>query len=304
MIVTVIHNPRAGDGEPTREALLDALRAAGHEPRYQSTRADDFPSALQEPGDVVLVAGGDGTVQTAALELATRGVPMAVVPMGTANNIATSLGLQRELDAIVKAVRAGREQQVDLGSSAGPWGERRFIEGAGFGVVPELIRVIDRYAAAQAPDAMSELRYARRVLDRVAALLPPFECRVHADGETHVLRPILLEVMNVQRIGPGLPIAPTADPTDGLLEVVWVEEPDREALRGAIRAWAAADEAIADAQHATSFGCRNLRAAEVRIECNAPLAHIDDDLWKAKKKHRPGYEAVFTCERGAVRLLR
>ena len=84
MRVTLIHNPGAGRQEYDAKALMKLLRRAGHRPRYQSSKDKGWDRALDKRADLVVVAGGDGTVAAVARRMVRRGVPVAVLPAGTA----------------------------------------------------------------------------------------------------------------------------------------------------------------------------------------------------------------------------
>lgn len=293
MQITVIHNPTAGDRLFSAADLAAAVRAAGHDVRYQSTKAAEYPGALQDPGDAVLVAGGDGTLRRAALELRARHTPVALLPLGTANNFAECFGITADLDACLARIEAGRTRAVDLGTCVR--GSRRsgFVEGAGFGVFPELIRVMDRLdeVGDGAGGAAGQLHRARRVLQHMVPLLPSFACTIEADGERLTRQLLLLQVMNTRRIGPSLLVAPAADATDGRLDVVWVEESQREALRGAVRQWVAGE--------AAELACTRRAVAALRVETDAPLLQVDD---RAERLRVP--EPIrFACDPGALTLL-
>src|SRR5438477_13071175 len=62
MRITLMHNPKAGDAEHGRKQLMAALAKAGHHVNYQSTKKGDYKKGLKKPTDLVLAAGGDGTV--------------------------------------------------------------------------------------------------------------------------------------------------------------------------------------------------------------------------------------------------
>src|SRR6185369_915874 len=85
--------------------------------------------------ELIVIAGGDGTVQRVATELAWRELPLAILPLGTANNIATSLGIEGPTEALVAGWATARRSPLDLGVATGPWGTRRFIESVGGGLV-------------------------------------------------------------------------------------------------------------------------------------------------------------------------
>src|SRR6516162_7086478 len=94
MQVTLIHNPDAGDDQqPSGGELLGLIRRAGHTVRYRSSKGENWRSALEESCDIVAVAGGDGIVGNVAKHLIGRRIPIGVLPLGTANNVATTLGL-------------------------------------------------------------------------------------------------------------------------------------------------------------------------------------------------------------------
>src|SRR5881396_3389116 len=92
MRIILMHNPKAGRGNHARKELMAALANAGHHAIYQSTKKSDYKKALKKSVDVVLAAGGDGTVGKVGRELIDSGVPLGVLPLGTANNLACSLG--------------------------------------------------------------------------------------------------------------------------------------------------------------------------------------------------------------------
>lgn len=127
MRAILLHNPGAGSGDTAAEDLLAALACGGVTARYCSTKAPDFPDALREPADLVVVAGGDGTVVKAIDHLRARNTPVAILPLGGANNIARSLGVEGDP---IEMARAGWQQtevrRLDIGTASGPWGKRVF----------------------------------------------------------------------------------------------------------------------------------------------------------------------------------
>ena len=81
MRVTLTHNPKAGDKGFSRKKLTRWLEQSDYRVRYQSTRKKKFADALKDPGDLVIVAGGDGAVTKMARHLVGTGTPLAILPL-------------------------------------------------------------------------------------------------------------------------------------------------------------------------------------------------------------------------------
>src|SRR5206468_8333217 len=122
MRVILIHNAKAGDErQPDGGRLLALVRSAGHDVRYQSVREDDWHLALEQPADLVAAAGGDGTVAKIARKLIGRPVPMAILPTGTANNVARTLRLsETRLEQLVAGWETADRLKFDVAIATGP----------------------------------------------------------------------------------------------------------------------------------------------------------------------------------------
>jgi len=128
MRITLIHNPKAGDANHGRKQLMAALAKAGHHAIYHSPKERGFKKALKQPTDLVLAAGGDGTTAKVAHALVDSGVPLSVLPLGTANNLARALGFVASPEEIIARLEGGKKRAFDVGLAYGPWGERYFLK--------------------------------------------------------------------------------------------------------------------------------------------------------------------------------
>ncbi len=111
MKLIVIHNPDAGCGDWNAKRVDTLLRDAGHTIEI-ATRESDWRPLLRENPDAFVVAGGDGTVHDVVLALADRAVPIAILPLGTANNVAHSLGYRANGDLLERAKRWQDNEQT------------------------------------------------------------------------------------------------------------------------------------------------------------------------------------------------
>src|SRR5215210_6946129 len=129
--ITVVFNPDAGDGVD-KDDLKDLLEAAGHRARIVSAKKD-WRKALKKPADLVVAAGGDGTICEVALELAQAGAdrPMALLPFGTGNNVGKTLGLVGDARPLVASWTVAQTRPFDVGQVVAPWGGAQFVESFG-----------------------------------------------------------------------------------------------------------------------------------------------------------------------------
>src|SRR4029434_8080446 len=113
MRVTLIHNPDAGDDEqPAGDRLVRLIRSKGHDVIYRSSKDNDWDSALKESSDIVAAAGGDGLVGKVAKRLVGRRTPIALLPMGNANNVARTLGrMEKPLEELVTGWTSARRKK-------------------------------------------------------------------------------------------------------------------------------------------------------------------------------------------------
>ena len=145
MKVTLIHNPDAGgDNQPSGDDILELIHKAGHAATLQSSKDADWDKALQEPADLIAVAGGDGMVGQVAKRMIGKPIPIAILPMGTANNVATSLGVKHlAIDELIFGWTSARRVKFDVGNAKGPWGSIPFIEGLGMGLFTDTMSRLD-----------------------------------------------------------------------------------------------------------------------------------------------------------------
>ena len=277
MRITLIHNPGAGNsGAQEASKLRRFLERHGHDVRYRSTKEDGWKRALKKSADLIAVAGGDGTVGKVARRMAGRGVPIGVLPSGTANNIARTLGLiDKPFEHIVRGWQKPRSVKLDIGLVAGPWGKRNFIEGVGAGL---FAGVLAKPMSEKLKDAKHPVESGLERLRREAAEAEPLEVNARLDGEDISGSYLMLEAVNLRYVGPNLHLAHDSQAGDGRFDVVLVTEAERDRLRYYLDHWQDNRERIAVLP--------TKRGSCLELEWTGFPLHIDDKL-KPKPKMKP-----------------
>ena len=279
-----MHNPKAGARKHNKTKLVRALERAGHKPRYQSTKSKGWKKALKKKTDLVLTAGGDGATTKVAARLVDTGVPLAILPLGTANNLARTLGFLESPKKIIANLDRGKKRAFDVGVAHGPWGKRPFFEGAGAGLLAEYVREADKEETKnQKPKKTSNEQELTRHLIRLRRKLhdyPAQEWKMTLDGKNISGRYILWEAMNIRSVGPALYLAPWATTKDGELDFVAVPEEARATLLKHF------DARIAGQKSEFPLPMTTFRKLVVRWE-GSPM-HFDDEVWPEKNKTRKG----------------
>ena len=276
MLVTLIHNPTAGDQDEDGKSLKKLLRKAGHEVRYRSAKEDGWKRALRKEADLVVVAGGDGTVGRVARRMAGRGIPMALLPTGTANNIARSLGQhERPLEELVSGWENAKHAKLDVGVAKGPWGSRNFIEGLGLGIFAGRLAALE--SEHEEPDlkrAEAKVNHALREMQREAEEAEAIQVAATLDGKDLSGRYLMMEALNLHYVGPNMRLALDGMPGDGEFEVVLVTEDERARFVAYLEAWRENRERLAVLP--------SHRGTHLKIEWTGFPLHIDDKLYPKK----------------------
>lgn len=215
-------NPAAGRGSarPRFEELriLASRAGAGF---VVSRKPDDLEvqarRAVEDGVERLVVVGGDGTVHLAAQGLAGTACAMGLVPLGTGNDLAATLGVPRDLEAAVQHALSGPVRRIDLIRV----GETVCVGYAGVGFDSEASRF-----AQQVKRLPKQLVYPWAVVHTLAGFRP-FLMKVVHDGGTFEGRAMFANACNLPRFGGGMRIAPEAQVDDGMLDLVIVRELSR-----------------------------------------------------------------------------
>ena len=260
--VTLVHNPNAGDRRtPDSAEMVSAIEALGW--KAAVVERGELDRGLRNPGEAVLVAGGDGTVGQVAKRLAGKAIPMGIIPTGTANNVARTLGIGVDARTAISSLKRAVIREVNLGVVRnGDAGVEHFLEGVGVGL----------FAWVMAERATRKHKQLRRAFGLIAEELEWYQPRracIEIDGRLLAGEYLLASVMNLRSLGPALDLAPDALFDDGLLDVVVVRPEHRESLLAHLKRAAVEGELPLP-----RFEIH--RAEYVRLSGHGKWAHVND----------------------------
>jgi YegS/Rv2252/BmrU family lipid kinase len=221
--IALVANPaKVDDVHALRARIAERLTAAGWlEPIVLLTTEEDpgrgpAEEAIRSGADVLIAAGGDGTVAAVASAVSGTQVSLAILPAGTGNLLARNLDLPTAVDEVLDAVLAGASWQMDLGEVvAGPATGSSFAVMAGLG--------FDAHVVADAPEKLkAAVGWPAYVVSALGHLTDdPFECTIRLDGGGPIVRSArTVLVANASQLQAGVDLAPDAGVADGLLDVV------------------------------------------------------------------------------------
>nr|WP_282572093.1 lipid kinase [Roseomonas acroporae] len=218
MPALLVVNRNSRRGAAAGEAAGAALEAAGVPVRRENCEdargLPDLIRAMADRVDRVVIGGGDGSMNAAAPGLLETGLPLGVLPLGTANDLARTLGIPADPEAAAAVIAAGRLRAIDLGEVNGhPYFN---VASVGFGV--DLTRALTR----DSKRSFGVLGYAIAGF-RALSRLRPFSAEILSGGERRVSRTVHVAVGNGRHYGGGMTVSEDAEIDDGRLDVYSLE---------------------------------------------------------------------------------
>ncbi len=282
-----IINPRSGTDrvkaiQSAIDAGIDGTRYS-HETRYTERpgHGTDLAREAAEAGAwAVIAVGGDGSVADVAKGLAGRDTVLGIIPKGSGNGLARTMGLPLDVSAAIAIINAGTTKLIDVGYV----NDRMFISNAGVGFDALISR---KFAKS---DTRGFKAYSWLVA-RYLWLYREWDWRITIDGRQIRERAFLVNVANGQQFGYNFKIAPGAILSDGWLDVTIIRKFPK--LLGGVLALQAIWGDITDSRYVEHY-----RAKEVLI------AHPDLRLMQTDgDAHSCGNRLEFRVAPGALRVI-
>jgi diacylglycerol kinase (ATP) len=266
--IVVIRNPVSGRARSDRkwEIAREALR--DHHVEVLTTTAPGDAVTLARahaaPGQLIIAAGGDGTVGAVAAGLLGTGAILGALPLGTGNDLCRTLGYGPDVRKALDAILHGTESLMDAGrwEVAGACGTFVNIAGCGF----------DACVADRVNHGHRLLRgttaYVAAVLETLATFHPA-RVRLTVDEQVFETDATLIAIANARTYGGGMAVAPDAKIDDGLLDVIVVRGVGRlEFLR--------AFPSVFKGKHLAHPKVLSLRGTSIRIQSETTLPILAD----------------------------
>lgn len=295
VVAHLIFNPVAGQGNAEQElTLIQQLLQPHMSLHIHETTAETNPKelvemALEQGADLVIASGGDGTVSAVAGALIGTGIPLGIIPRGTANAFAVALGLPRLLPVrnACQVILAGQPRQVDAARCNGI----PMILLVGIGYEAEMVDLASRELKEQW-GVMAYLMAGWQMLDEQ----DQFQAEIEANGEVYELQAAAITVANAAP--PTSVLAQGAGEViydDGLLDVtIAAAETKVQAITTMLRMWGAAMVRSGNQQQ----NVVHARAQTVTITTNPPQKVVVDGevigLTPVKVECIPDGLTVFT----------
>ncbi|RZL69229.1 MAG: diacylglycerol kinase [Pedobacter sp.] len=277
--VRLIHNPGAGTDEKyKKENLIEIIEAYNYHCEYTSSKSQALKD-ISAATDFIAIAGGDGTVRKTIMDLLEQKLkskrPIAILPLGTANNIATSLGLSADIKKNIGHWSDYKLKKFDVGQVTGFNNDAYFIESFGFGLFPKLMQELESKNTEKADSPNDEFKNALKTLLSITEDYKPVKLYVQTNDKVIEKQCLLFEVMNISSLGPKLTLSKDADPGDGYFDMVIVEADQKELLQKYLIQYLNSEE--------PEFPIKPVKVKSLQIQWDGSDVHADDEIVKGYK---------------------
>ena len=281
-----IINRNARSGDADAGAIAAAFAEAGIHatvrPAAEPAEAVSVLTAGAAEADMIVIGGGDGSISALLPHLLDAGKPLAILPLGTANDLANSLGIPLDLELAVAVAATGRVRRIDIGYV----GDRPFMNVASVGFGPNVARAHTGFAKR----LLGVLAYPLSWIGAYRATLP-FRITLTIDGQVERARCVHIAIGGGRRYGGGLILCDEASHEDGLLWLYYVR-PIR------LLGWLAMVPVLWTGRHRGSKGRSVTRSGhEIRLVTGKPMPiDADGDIVADTP-------AMFTVRKQALRVI-
>jgi diacylglycerol kinase (ATP) len=206
---------RIGGGPASADDVAALLARHGIEADVRATDSDDearsqLKEALARGDELVIAAGGDGTVGALVPDLMDRPVALGILPFGSVMNVVRMLGIPRDPEAAAEDLANGLVREIDVGLAEG----EAFLETGSVGMNAAVFREAERFGDGDWTSIVRTIW--------VAIRYRPARMAIELDDRALKTRALMVTISNGPYVGAGMTVAPDAQLDDGLLDIgVW-----------------------------------------------------------------------------------
>lgn len=284
----VLRNPKARRGQESLDGPFRQLELAGIDVTIETFEA--LPEIardivrLRSIADLIVICGGDGSISSGAMAVMESGLPLGIMPMGTANDLARTLAIPMDLTAAARVIAAGQTRRIDMGTVNG----HAFFNVASIGLSSELAQGLDPTLKKR----FGRLGYALAAT-RVLTKASRFHATISEKGRTTEVDTFQIAIGNGRHYGGGNVVRDDAEIDDGHLDLYSLELRNLWKLALMLRSFRSGT-------HGAWQEVRTARCVEFDILTKRPMpVNTDGEIVTATPAHfkvHPGAVAIFAPE--------
>jgi diacylglycerol kinase family enzyme len=274
-LIHLVHNPTAGDGRYSKKKIIELIKSHGYQCAYSSSKKKILKTIAPET-EFIVIAGGDGTIRKTIMRLLNKKLkykrPIALLPFGTANNIARSLNIPKDNAKNISSWAGYNLKKFDVGQVTGLQKASYFVESFGFGLFPKLMTTLKEMNRDHINSAEGEFEMALKALLEITRNYPPVPFKIEVNDKVIEDQAIMIEIMNISSLGPHLKLSEDADSEDGYFDLVIVTERQRKKMEDYVLKKMEQKDPV--------FPIKPIRTKSLRINWKGYDVHGDDQLIK------------------------
>ncbi len=287
----LLRNIKARRGLESMTPVLECLWRGGLDVSVESF--ESLPEIgrdivrLRDKSDLVIVCGGDGSVSSAAVAVMESGLPLGIIPMGTANDLARTLGIPMDLKAAAQVIARGEVRPVDVGTVNG----HAFFNVASIGLSSTLAQRLDPVLKKR----FGRLGYAMAAI-KVMTRASHFSASITEKGRRVEVETYQIAVGNGRHYGGGNVVEASAEIDDGHLDLYSLEVKNLWKLALMLRSFRSGT-------HGAWREVRTAKCIEFTIETRKPMpVNTDGEIVTATPAHfkvHPKAVSIFAPNNGS-----
>ncbi len=251
-------NPHARKVQDNLHLVLTYLQDFGLQIICKETQSpQDFHHFIQEyknQVNLIIIGGGDGTLNLAVDSLVETGLPLGILPLGTANDLARTLGIPVALFEACRAIATGKKRYIDLGIVNGKY----FFNVASIGLSVDITNNLTKEAKRRWGVLAYAITASKMILQS-----RPFRAEIRCNGESEIVKTLQVAVGNGKHYGGGMTIAHDATIDDQRLDLYSLEVKYCWQFIGML-------PSIWKGKYQESFGFRSLSSSVISVYTRKP----------------------------------